>query len=422
MSLALPRLVYGAGWCAVLPLLRRNTRLAAGMAQRTLREPLPRADLWLQAASAGEANLAVELARCLPATRETTILVTTSTDQGLGVIGRAAVELSRERPEVRLLAAYQPFDAPHLAARAVSQVRPKALVLLETELWPGLLVACREASVPVVVVNGRMTTKSLARYLLWPGLWRAVAPEAVLAVSPADATRFSLLFGTARAEVMPNMKFDRVLACAPESPDGTALAALLPEGFPFLVLGSVREQEEAALAGVLARVLTARPGTVVGLYPRHMHRVAAWRERLASWQLPCVLRSKADGAVAPGTVLLGDVFGELTSAYGLARAAFVGGSLAPLGGQNFLEAAAAGVVPVIGPHWKNFAWVGRDVLEVGLAEEVAGPEALAEALIARLDRPAPRREIRERLEGYLGLRRGGTRLACEKLASYLDRA
>ena len=422
MSLTLPRLVYGAGWRAALPFLMRNARLAAGMAQRTLETPLPRADLWLQASSAGEAALAVELARNLPSRGTVTILVTTSTDQGYGLVEQAAAGLAAERPGLRLIPAYQPFDAPRLAARAVDQVRPKALVLLETELWPGLLLACREAGVPVVVVNGRMATKSLARYLLWPRLWREVAPERVLAVSEADSLRFSALFGAGRVAVMPNMKFDRVATSASENPAGAALSRLLPEDTPFLVLGSVREQEEAALSGVLSRVLAARPETVVGLYPRHMYRITGWRARLTSWQLPWVLRSKADGVLAPGTVLLGDVFGELAAAYVLARAAFVGGSLARLGGQNFLEAAAAGVVPVIGPHWKNFAWVGREILAEGLAVEVPGPDALAGALLARLAEPESRPAVRARLAVFVDSRRGGTRQACETLASFLDRA
>jgi 3-deoxy-D-manno-octulosonic-acid transferase len=123
--------------------------------------------------------------------------------------------------------------------------------------------------------------------------------------------------------------------------------------------------------------------------------------------------------VAPGSVILWDTFGELGAAYRLCRAAFVGGSLAPLGGQNFLEALNGGVRPVIGPHWANFAWVGRGLLADGLVREVPGWRAAADVLASDLREPIPRRQIREHAATYVRARQGATarvaKLVCDLL-------
>ncbi len=105
---------------------------------------------------------------------------------------------------------------------------------------------------------------------------------------------------------------------------------------------------------------------------------------------------------------MGDVFGELGNAYALANAVFVGGSLRPLGGQNFLEPLARGVTPVIGNYWSNFAWVGREIVDQGLVTEVKSADALTAALLAALDDPAPKEAVKKRYEHYVAPKRGGS--------------
>jgi 3-deoxy-D-manno-octulosonic-acid transferase len=159
---------------------------------------------------------------------------------------------------------------------------------------------------------------------------------------------------------------------------------------------------------IIRRLRQMAPGAVIGLFPRHAHRQAAWQKRLQGARIPWVRRSEIQAPVSPGSVILWDTFGELAAAYGRCRAAFVGGSLAPLGGQNFLEALNGGVRPVIGPHWANFAWVGRDLLDAGLVHEVADWRAAADALVTHLYHPMPRRQIRERAAAYIRARQGAT--------------
>lgn len=421
LAMSFARAAYGLGWSVAMPILRRNPRLREGFAQRRLEQALSRADLWVQAASGGEAYLAGELllalAREVPAF---TALATTNTAQGLAILDKTASELAADGQGPRLQTAYCPFDQPALMARALDQVRPKVVVLLESELWPGLLAACREKSVPVALVNGRMRPRSMAGYFAAQPFMRHVAPAEVLAVSEADARRFGLVFGPERVSLMPNMKFDRLRLGEDLPYARNPLAQFLRPGAPFVVFGSVREEEETRVERVIAGLLRERPATVIGLFPRHMERVRAWRERLTRAGLRWATRGSLSGPAAPGTVIVWDAFGELGAAYHLARAAFVGGSLAPLGGQNFLEPLAAGVAPVIGPYFDNFAWVGGELMDMGLVSVARTPEDVVQALVEGLKRPRPRETVRERAGEFVAARRGGARCAAKRIAKYLQ--
>ncbi|WP_027367767.1 3-deoxy-D-manno-octulosonic acid transferase [Desulfocurvibacter africanus] len=421
LAMSIARAIYGLGWTMAMPLLRRHKRLSQGYEQRTLQEPLPEAGLWIQAASGGEAYLAAELLRALAdEVPRFTALATTNTAQGLTILEQAAAELNGDEQGRRLYTAFCPFDKPGTMARALFQVRPKVVVLLESELWPGLLTSCRKRGVPVVLVNGRMRPRSLAGYLAAQGFMRAMGPREALAISKTDAMRLGLLFGRERVSVMPNMKFDRVRLGQELPYARNPLATILRAGAPFVVLGSVRTEEEPLVERVIAGLLRARPGTIVGLFPRHMERITTWQERLTRMRIRWTTRGSMSGPASPGTVILWDAFGELDAAYHLARAAFVGGSLVPLGGQNFLEPLAAGVAPVIGPHWDNFAWVGTGLMDQGLVRVARTPEEVAGVLVADLNKPRPRDLLRAQVEEYVSTRRGGAKFAAGRIAKYLN--
>ena len=344
------------------------------------------------------------------------VLATTFTSQGLGVLMQARDDLA---PGVTLLPAYFPFDLPGRMAQVLDAVRPRAVVLLETELWPGLLAACRAKGVPALVLNGRMTDKSLRGYGTLPWLWRALAPAQVLAVSDEDAKRFGQVFGPERVGRMPNIKFDRLrFDAAPQRPD---FAELLPAQAPFVILGSVRKEEEADVLKIIQGLRAARPKAVIGLFPRHMRRVCVWERSLREAGVDFALRSENHRA-EPGQVLLWDVFGELSTAFSLACAAFLGGSLADLGGQNFLEPLGHGVTAVTGPSWSNFAWVGNDIFDTGLvrlAPDWQGVLAELSALAQATPDPA---EVRAKASAYASSRRGGAAAACLAVAECLKNA
>jgi 3-deoxy-D-manno-octulosonic-acid transferase len=422
---------YDLAFGLALPFLRRNRRLADGWDQRILAAAPPRADVWLQAASAGEALLAVEILKRLgpavfgaPGEPDTppaplTVLATSGTRQGLDILAKAAKHGEGIDPRLDLRTAFFPLDRPRIMEKAVAVVAPRVMALVEAEIWPGLLTALARAGTPAFILNGRITTRSLARYLLWPGLWRTLAPALVQAISSDDAARFGLLFGPERVEVMPNIKFDRIAPAPPLPREKNPLATLVPASAPFVALASVREEEEDQVAAILATVRERRPEAVIGVFPRHMHRLSAWRARLAESAPGWAERSRLTGEAAPGTVVLWDVFGEMTPALALARAAFVGGSLAPLGGQNFLEALECGLVPVVGPYWENFAWVGRDIVDRGLLLVARDADEAAALLLDRLDAPESREAVAARVQAHFAPRRGGAEGACRRIAERL---
>ena len=119
-------------------------------------------------------------------------------------------------------------------------------------------------------------------------------------------------------------------------------------------------------------------------------------------------------------MILWDTFGELTLAYELSKAAFVGGSLAPLGGQNFLEALTCGVIPVIGPSWENFAWVGREIVEQGIVRNAADWKEVADILVEAVKKSPSHEKVREAALRYVKDRQGGTTCACRLIAEFLN--
>jgi len=415
--------MYDMAWRLALPLLRLNPRLKDGYAARTLRQSPEglAAELWIQAASAGEAYLAAAIIQTLSAPPPISVLLSTNTRQGMEILEKARSEAIRRSPALDIRLTFFPFDKPTIMEAAVKKIDPKVMVLLETELWPGLLSALRRNNCSVLLINGRITHKSLSRYLITPGLWRDLAPDAVLAVSQPDADRFGELFAPEIVAVMPNIKFDRVnLAHAPDE-KLCPVGSLLPRDARFLIFGSIRQEEETDVGRMIQIISRRFPDLIIGLFPRHMHRLHVWQQQLDKIHKKWVFRSTLSAEpVTPGNLVLWDTFGELSAAYAQATSVFVGGSLAPLGGQNFLEPLIHGLLPVIGPSWENFAWIGAEIISHGLVRETHNWEEAAAELIRQLKNPPARDEIRHAAAAYVKERQGGTRQACRLISQMLD--
>lgn len=412
--------LYNVGWNIAIPLLRLNKRLAKGFKQRILREKMPKADMWVQAASVGEAFLAKELLNHFKPSNPTRILVTSNTSQGIEILKQAVSEITPNNRGITAFTSYFPFDKPTIMARAVKYINPKIMVLLESEMWPGHLAALKRSGCKILIINGRITSKSLSSYLIWPSFWRTLSPDKILAISEDDAERFATLFGKNRVDIMPNIKFDKLDSKESLPNTKNPLETIISHETPFLVLGSVREEEEHLIEKIIADILYRQPETNIGLFPRHMHRIKHWENTLTRMAIPCVLRSATRHIASPGTVILWDTFGELSFAYKISKAAFVGGSLAPLGGQNFLEAVTCGVIPVIGPSWENFAWVGSDIINQGLVKVAADWKEVANTLIKGIENPPSHETVRKSAFEYLKDRQGGTEIACHLIHQFLS--
>ena len=464
--------LYRGVWKAATPLLRRHKRLGEGFDERLVPDDWPHAGgigdnlpayedasavrIWVQAASGGEAGLVhalvPALGACLAGQPEFAgcslhLLCSTCTRQGMDVLRQ--IDSSASPFPLHIYPRYFPLDSPPLMAKALRQAEVQAIILLETELWPGLMAEARRAGTPVLVLNGRMTEKSASRYALLRPFFRSVAPEGVLAISDADAARFAGIFGRPeRIAVMPNIKFDR-LSAAPGLGAATDSRREngMNEGDLLAVLASVREEEEEMLLSVVRDLFRRRCGgseISLAVAPRHMHRLEAWQSGLSaagiSWRLRSRCREGGSGCLdarAGGpSVLLWDTFGDLPTLYAMGDAVFVGGSLVPLGGQNFLEPAALGLVPVTGRHIFNFLWVGEDFFTCGLGLRVEN-DALTAALLGQLEaraatlqgaatteerqhiRRAEAEKGRERFLAWLAPRLGGSARATDAIVSVL---
>ncbi|MFW5635564.1 MAG: 3-deoxy-D-manno-octulosonic acid transferase [Thermodesulfobacteriota bacterium] len=410
--------VYEGLWRLGMPWLRHHPRLAEGYSERTLESVPGPADLWIQSASVGESYLCWELLKRMQPARPIRVLTTATTRQGIDVLHQVKEAIRIQNPGVGMQVRYFPLDSPSRMARALDAVRPGLMVLVETELWPGLLFALKNRAIPAMIVNGRMSVKSVQGYQRWPALWRPIGPSRILAVSEADAARFRSVFPKAAVAVMDNIKFDRLGTQDPAP--SNRFQKWFPSGRPFLVLGSVRREEEDVVENLILRLRSRHPEAVIGLFPRHLHRVDSWEKRLASHSVPQVRRSMLTSAVSSGAVVLWDRIGELNAAYGRADAVFVGGSLASVGGQNFLEPLMCGIRPVIGPSWENFQWVGAALFEQGLVRIGRNWEKVAELLSEDLADPPSREDVRDRTGRYIQRRQGGARQACRVVESVLN--
>ena len=381
-------------------------------------------DIWLQAASGGEARLAVSVCRSLSKDKPLRVLVATWTRQGRDVIEKAIPSLKESHPLLTLAVRFAPFDRPDIARRALALAKPRVVALLETELWPSLMAACREQHVPFYVMNGRITASTVNFGRRFSSLMKALSPSAVYAISENDRRGFAAIF-PCPTQTMPNIKFDLSLELLEKPLSDNAFHA---EG-PVFLFASVRSGEETRIPGQIAALFQKRPDTCVIIVPRHLHRVEAWKSVLADLGHSPLLVSEMGGSISlpAGHVLIWDRFGDLPQLYAAAQTVFVGGSFGQ-GGQNFLESLAAGRVPCIGPSASNFLWaMSREgklpsLEQAGLLRSAPTPHEVIDVMLQQAEAPRPRSEVRKDFQDWLSPRLGGSLLTASILEKALENA
>jgi 3-deoxy-D-manno-octulosonic-acid transferase len=334
------------------------------------------------------------------------VLVTTFTPTGAA----RARALFRNIAEVRFL----PFDLPGSVSRFLGRVRPRLAVIIETELWPNLYRQCRLQRIPLVIASARLSRRSTDRYRRLGALFKeAVAGAMVVAAQgEGDAERFRALGAPAeRTHVTGNLKFDLTLP-----PDITEFGQALreqyaPRGAVWVAGSTHGGLEEEAVLAAHRHISAAHPGALLVLAPRHSNRfdeVAAWLERQGAAFRRRSASVAADAAEASRdcNVLLLDTLGELLYFYAAADVAFVGGSLAPIGGHNLLEPAALGLPVLTGPHYSNGEDIARLLLADGAAEVIRNGEELGSRVAALLSDQASRTRMGERGRAAVARNRG----------------
>ncbi len=335
--------------------------------------------IWIHAVSIGEvlavSRVVDELKAHLPGWR---IVVSTTTDTGQS--------LARQRfGENNVF--YFPLDLPFAVQPYLDALRPKLLVLAESEFWPNLLHLAHLSGVAIAVVNARVSDRSLPRYLQVRKLLRRVLQnvQVFLAQSEVDARRLVQIGAPAeRVHTGGNLKFEVKPPAKPPILGLLKSAIAREEIGPVLIAGSTLEGEEAMLVATFREVVSRYPGALLLLAPRHPQRFAAVASLFDGSAIRFCRRSEWDGELRiAGGVMLLDTIGELASLYELADLAFIGGSLVPGGGHNILEAAQFGVPILVGPYTENF----RDIVSVFLRADalvVATPESLTPRVLQLL--------------------------------------
>lgn len=321
--------------------------------------------VWIHAVSVGEVGVAVNLLAALlrraPATR-----------LGLSVTTEAGRDLAKRIVPRGVEVFAFPFDLAAPVERALAAVRPGLVLLTETELWPLFLARAADRGIPVAVVNGRISDRSFPRYRILSRWFGAALDNVALFVmqSDADARRIASL-GAARSKVRMNGNIKYDLPPPPPFRDAERLSAAAA-GRPIVVAASTDEREEE---WVLAAVKALSPRVLVAVAPRRPERFEDFARKVEAAGLRLVRRNGRSRSEAD--VYLLDSIGELSALYGHARLAFIGGSLVAVGGHNPIEAWAAGVPVIVGPHTENFRDVTARGEELGIASRIAGGAALA---------------------------------------------
>ena len=334
----------------------------------------PLAVIWVHAVSVGETRAAEPLVRALLARwPEHSVLLTHMTPTGRDT----ARTLFTDEP--RVLRAYLPYDVGCFAHAFLRHFRPMFGVIMETELWPNLLAACRRRRIPVMLANARLSDRSARRYARLPAL-TALTMKALAAIgaqTAADAARLGQL-GARRVTVTGNIKFD-ITPPAEMLALGQTLRARIGER-PVVLAASTREGEEAVLVDAFVR--NAPSDALLLLVPRHPQRFDAVAAELAARRLATQRRSADETIAAHTRVLLGDSMGEMFAYYAAADVALIGGSWLPFGGQNLIEACAVGTPVVVGPHTFNFQAVAQDAVRAGAALRAEDADAGMQAALA----------------------------------------
>jgi len=372
------------------------------------------AAVWVHAVSVGEVQAAYPLIRQTLA-RGLRVVVTTATPTGARRLYELLGELVMHR--------YAPFDLRPAVRGFLDHVAPRLVLVMETEIWPNLLAECARRGIPTLLINARLSARS-ARGYAWGGLYtcQVLRQFALIAAQSAtDAARFVALGADpARVAVTGSIKFDLQLPAS--LLDLTeALRRRWGCNRPVWVAASTHEGEERVLLKVHEEVRAHLPTALLVLVPRHperFERVAALIRR----RHPTFARHSAGMPCAPEvSVYLGDTMGELPILLAAADVAFIGGSLVPVGGHNPIEAAAAGVPVLFGPHGFNFFSVNQLLLAHQAARRVRDAQELSAALRKWLSDAAERARVGERGRQVVAAHRGALERSLALIAPYLER-
>ncbi len=335
--------------------------------------------LWVHAVSVGEVNAAEPLIKTLQRDYPNApIVITTVTPTGMQRV--------RQLFGDKVFHVYLPYDLPFAVRRFLKRIRPRLALIVETEIWPNLYFACRKRGIPLMIVNARLSDRSLRGYKPMRGMVRAAlrCVHRIAAQSRTDAARYRLLGADPQKIVVSgNMKFDMPIpAGAVEA--GKVMREHWGPRRPVWMAASTHEGEELAVLDAHLKVLKRLPDALLLLAPRHPERFRLVEHAVRSLGFNVGTRSCDEVPLLANQVFVIDAMGQLMPFFAAADVAFVGGSLVPIGGHNVLEPAALSVPVLVGPHTFNFEEITRSLIQQGGADRVSSIEQLGPSVLKLL--------------------------------------
>lgn len=331
-----------------------------------------------------------------------------------------ASALIKEQLGEQVYHCYLPFDTPLAVRRFLNKLRPRALVIMETELWPNLISQADQRGTACCLINARMSERSARGYHKVRALLRPVWAALRLIAVQDQASAERLVQIGARDEavhISGNLKYD--VNIDDQVRQAVSDYKVLLASRQVLTVASTHEGEESIALDAFEALLQNRPGTLLILVPRHQERFAAVYEDITRRGLNCVRRSSGHPVTMQTQVLLGDSMGELMLWYGVATVATIGGSLIPRGGHNPLEAMVYGVPVVSGRHVFNFQQVYSELDARQAVRWVDDTEGLYTTWLNLLTEPATAQRIGAQAQQVFARHRGATQRMCAAIAHYI---
>lgn len=377
--------------------------------------PAVRGSLWVHAVSVGEVNAAEPLLKALRNSYpHAPLVVTTVTPTGS--------ERVRQLFGDSVVHVYLPYDLPFAVSRFLKRVRPRLAVIVETEIWPNLYFACGKRGIPMLIVNARLSERSLRGYRPLNGIVRQAlrSVRVIAAQSQTDAARYRLLGADpSTILVSGNMKFDM-----PVPFDAVNAGSHLREQWgrlrPVWIAGSTHEGEELSVLEAHLDVLKRLPDALLLIAPRHPERFKMVENSVRSLGFTLATRSVDRVPSAAHQVFVIDSMGELMPFYAASDLAFVGGSLVPIGGHNVLEPAAMSRPVLVGPYTFNFEEITLTLIKEGGAERINGKDDLGARTLRLLLDHARRKRMGEQARHVFDSERGAVKRVMELIDQQLQ--
>jgi 3-deoxy-D-manno-octulosonic-acid transferase len=255
---------------------------------------------------------------------------------------------------------------------------------METEIWPNLFAHCGKNEVPLYIINARLSGKSASGYQKIPDLISSALAHVKLiaAQTPDDVSRFIAIGAkTETVTALGNIKFD-VEVSSEIIRQGLRLKADLFGGRFVWLIASTHKDEEAIFLEIYKKIKQEIPEILLVIVPRHPERFGEVKKLCEHYQLTVTMRTSGEACRQQDDVYLADTMGELKMLYAASDAAFVGGSMVPVGGHNILEAAAVGTPVLFGPYMENFKEIAAGVLREGAAIQCQAKNEIISAIVS----------------------------------------